>query len=303
MTFLRLGVQCAVLDDEQRILLSRRADLNVWNLPGGRLDAGELFEDAAVREVREETGVLVHIERAVGLYYWAGWQRLNLVYAGWPLAGDVLQRTPETRANQYFAPAEVPATPWSLPALDALAGTRHKPRVLEMSPPELRQTRLKLRWRWVRNALTGRPEPRFPQFDVSAVAVIWEDTFRRLLTFPDARGPILPRAACRGKVPPWQEMAERVHMQCGIYPALRWVGLWQDVSVHRIEFVFAATLRETELSGGARWTTVRNNPLDDLDAEYVGQVKPSYAWDAVWTIVHESDVRHGETLAAKGEPV
>ncbi len=302
MSFLRLGVQCAVMNDEQHILLSRRDDLNIWTLPGGRLDAGELLADAAVREVREEAGVIVHIERAVGLYYWAGWQRLNIVYVGWPLGGELLQRTPETRANRYFAPHDVPAMPWSLPALDALAGTRHKPRVLEMSPGERRLTKLKLRWRWVKNALAGRPEPAFPPFDVSAVAVIWEDAFRRVLTLDDRRGYALPRVTCSGVVSPWQELADRVRQQCGIYPAFRWVGLWQDASRDRIEFVFAATMRETELSGGGMWATTRNTPLGDRDVEYVGRVKPTYARDAIWTIVHEPEVKHGATIEVKGEP-
>jgi ADP-ribose pyrophosphatase YjhB (NUDIX family) len=70
---LRLGVVCAVVDDEGRLLLSQRGDLGVWGLPGGRLDAGERLDAAAAREVLEETGVVVKVERAVGLYYLAGW--------------------------------------------------------------------------------------------------------------------------------------------------------------------------------------------------------------------------------------
>jgi ADP-ribose pyrophosphatase YjhB (NUDIX family) len=303
MSFLRLGVQGAVLDDEQRVLLSRRADLNIWTLPGGRLDAGELLADAVVREIREETGVLAHIERAVGLYYWSGWQRLNVVYSGWPLGGELLRRTPETRANQYFAARDVPAMPWLLPALDAIAGTRHKPRVLEMSPAEFRQTKLKLRWRWVKNALTGHPESPFPHFNVSAVAVIWEDNFRRVLTLLGDRGDVLPRVTCTGTVSPWQALDDGVRLACGIYPAFRWVGLWQDASRDRIELVFAATMRETELPGTAKWTTTRNNPLGDRDAEYVERVRPTYGRDAVWTIVHEPEVKHGEIIDVKGEPV
>jgi ADP-ribose pyrophosphatase YjhB (NUDIX family) len=303
MSFLRLGVHCAVIDDDQHILLSRRDDLNVWNLPGGRLDAGELMADAAVREVREETGVVVHIERAVGLYYWVGWQRLNVIYAGWPLGGELLQRTRETRANRYFAPNDVPATPWSLPVLDALAGTRHKPRVLEMSQVELRQTKLKLRWRWVRNALAGRREPAFPHFDVWAVGIIWDDAFRRVLTLPDFRAHALPRVLCRGMVAPWQELGDMVHQRCGVYPSFRWVGLWQDASRNRIEFVFAATVKETELSADGEWTTTRNTALGDRDRGYVERVKPTYARDGVWTIIHEPEVRHDETIDVKGESV
>ena len=48
-----------VFDDEGRVLLIRARDLRnrpVWTLPKGTLNPGETSADAAVREVREETG-------------------------------------------------------------------------------------------------------------------------------------------------------------------------------------------------------------------------------------------------------
>jgi mutator protein MutT len=41
-----------------RVLLAKRANPpRVWSLPGGKVEAGETPEAAAIREVREETGV------------------------------------------------------------------------------------------------------------------------------------------------------------------------------------------------------------------------------------------------------
>lgn len=47
--------------------VSRREDPNDWNLPGGKLDAGETPEQAVVREVFEETGLKVDILRKLSV--------------------------------------------------------------------------------------------------------------------------------------------------------------------------------------------------------------------------------------------
>jgi len=60
---------CAVIFDEQgRVLLTRRADNGMWCVPGGHMDMDEVIRQTAVREVREETGFDVEIERLVGMY-------------------------------------------------------------------------------------------------------------------------------------------------------------------------------------------------------------------------------------------
>ena len=46
-----------VLDDDGRVALVHRPRYDDWSLPKGKLDAGESFEEAALREVEEETGM------------------------------------------------------------------------------------------------------------------------------------------------------------------------------------------------------------------------------------------------------
>jgi 8-oxo-dGTP diphosphatase len=53
-----------VRDELGRLLLVRRANApsaGLWSLPGGRVEAGESPAEAAVREVREETGLEVEV--------------------------------------------------------------------------------------------------------------------------------------------------------------------------------------------------------------------------------------------------
>jgi ADP-ribose pyrophosphatase YjhB (NUDIX family) len=63
-----VGGSAVVVDAEGRILLQRRSDSGNWALPGGAMDIGETFAQSVVREVKEETGFDVRIERIIGIY-------------------------------------------------------------------------------------------------------------------------------------------------------------------------------------------------------------------------------------------
>jgi 8-oxo-dGTP pyrophosphatase MutT (NUDIX family) len=57
-----------VVNDDGTILLIRRTDNGNLALPGGGMDLGESMPQAAVREVKEETGLDVEITGLVGIY-------------------------------------------------------------------------------------------------------------------------------------------------------------------------------------------------------------------------------------------
>ena len=59
---LRIGVACAIFDGK-RLLLEKRADCGWWGLIGGSLEIGETLEECALREVFEETGLKLEIEK------------------------------------------------------------------------------------------------------------------------------------------------------------------------------------------------------------------------------------------------
>ncbi len=50
------------------VLLHLRNDHPMWSLPGGPPDFGESFAQGIIREVKEETGLVVEIVRLIGVY-------------------------------------------------------------------------------------------------------------------------------------------------------------------------------------------------------------------------------------------
>ena len=52
------GANVIILDKNNRILLHHRIDNDMWGLPGGAMELKESLEETAIREVKEEVGIL-----------------------------------------------------------------------------------------------------------------------------------------------------------------------------------------------------------------------------------------------------
>ena len=64
----KVGADAAIFNVQGEILLMERADGSGWCLPCGWVDPYERPADAAVREVREETGLEVEVTGLVGVF-------------------------------------------------------------------------------------------------------------------------------------------------------------------------------------------------------------------------------------------
>lgn len=106
-----LGANIAIFQSG-RILLTKREDFEVWCLPGGVVEGGESIAQAAIREAREETGLVVELLRLVGVYstipgvYGADWHAA--VFSARPNGGALSPQANEVLELHYFDPDELP---------------------------------------------------------------------------------------------------------------------------------------------------------------------------------------------------
>lgn len=101
-----VSVAGIVFDEDDRVLVIRRDDNGHWEAPGGVLELDESFEDGVRREVLEETGLEVSVERLTGVYKNLTYGIVALVYRCRPAGGDT-HPTAEAREVRWMTREEV----------------------------------------------------------------------------------------------------------------------------------------------------------------------------------------------------
>lgn len=101
-----VSVAGVVVSDAGHVLVIQRRDNGHWEPPGGVLELGEQFEEGVRREVYEETGVNVRVERLTGVYKNLRVGVVALVFRCTPL-GTGHAHTAEAFAVRWAEPAEI----------------------------------------------------------------------------------------------------------------------------------------------------------------------------------------------------
>lgn len=66
--YFKIGAFAIIFDEKQQVMLCHRSDVDLWNLPGGKVERDEVPRRAVVREVKEEARVKVQVRRLAGIY-------------------------------------------------------------------------------------------------------------------------------------------------------------------------------------------------------------------------------------------
>src|SRR3954452_24691018 len=101
-----VSVAGVVVDDAGRVLVIQRRDNGRWEAPGGILERDETFEEGVIREVAEETGVAIEVERLTGVYKNMTRGIVALVYRCHLVAGTA-HPTIESLAVDWITPERV----------------------------------------------------------------------------------------------------------------------------------------------------------------------------------------------------
>ncbi|HMQ32699.1 MAG TPA: NUDIX domain-containing protein [Chloroflexaceae bacterium] len=131
---LQVRASAFVRDEAGAVLLCRRADVMLWDVPGGTIGLDEVPAHGMTREVQEETGLELEAERLIGVYggpefHWTypnGDQaQILAIFFAARIVGGTLRPAGHENVNVAFFPTDrlpplVPRTRRML--ADALAG-------------------------------------------------------------------------------------------------------------------------------------------------------------------------------------
>lgn len=102
----------ALVEKEGQVVLVQRGvepKAGYWSLPSGYVEADELAEEAAVREMEEETGLQIEIDDLLGVYSFGEEPQTGvlILYSAHPIGGE-LRAGDDAQAVQTFDPADMP---------------------------------------------------------------------------------------------------------------------------------------------------------------------------------------------------
>jgi ADP-ribose pyrophosphatase YjhB (NUDIX family) len=97
-----------IQENDSVLLVQQNIERHLWGAPGGLMENDETIEQAAIREVLEETGLNVQIKRPIAIYSEPRKNALTITFEGKIAGGDMKQTTNESRGCHYFPFSDLP---------------------------------------------------------------------------------------------------------------------------------------------------------------------------------------------------
>ena len=109
----KVAAVALVADGDGLVMVKRGVEpqCGKWAFPSGYVDRGEAVEVAAVREVKEETGLDVELDKLIGVYSLEGSPVALVVYSAHVVGGEVTAGH-DALAVKTFTLEELPALPF-----------------------------------------------------------------------------------------------------------------------------------------------------------------------------------------------
>jgi len=98
----------AIVINNNTVLLQKREDFRIWTLPGGEVENGEIYEEAAIRETKEETGLIVKIVRHVANIHRPQLGDFQHIYLCRVIGGEIIKQSSETVDVSWFPIDKLP---------------------------------------------------------------------------------------------------------------------------------------------------------------------------------------------------
>lgn len=102
-----IGVFAIIFDSDKKVLLCHRNDYDLWNLPGGGLEPGEVPWEGVIREVKEEIGIQVKVTKLQGIYSKPDKNQIVFSFICEQVSGE-LTLTDEADKFEYFSLSDMP---------------------------------------------------------------------------------------------------------------------------------------------------------------------------------------------------